>query len=235
VEQAAEHATAVRLAELVASLSFATDLGRGLPMEHSIRLARIALRLADHVGASEDDRVATYYTGLLVGVYCHADANEQAMWFGDDIAVKADVYAADPESLRGWLIMLRRLGAGASGLDRVRRIAEFPLRGWAQVNRWLDTHSALQAEFATRIGLPPAVGDALRQSYERWDGKGVPNGVEGRRSRWRRGSSRSPTSSRSITTAAGSKQRERWQERAAGASSIRGSPERSASMRRSCS
>ena len=101
MEQAAQHASGVRVAELVASLSFATDLGRGLPMEHSIRRARLSLRLADRIGAAKDDRIATYYTGLLDGVYCHADANEQAMWFGDDIGVKADTYEADTESLRG--------------------------------------------------------------------------------------------------------------------------------------
>jgi len=180
VEQAAaKGGTGIRLAELVATLSFATDLGRGLPMEHSVRRARLALRLAERVGADGDDRIATYYTGLLDGVYCHADANEQAMWFGDDIGVKRDTYAADMESLRGILMMLRRLGSGESGLARVRRIANFPLRGWAEVNGWLTTHSALQAQFATRIGLPASVCDALRQSYERWDGKGVPNGIKG--------------------------------------------------------
>ena len=96
-----EGGTGARLAELVASLSFATDLGRGQPMEHSIRRARLGLRLADLLGADDEDRIATYYTGLLDGVYCHADANEQAMWFGDDIAVKANIYAADMESPRG--------------------------------------------------------------------------------------------------------------------------------------
>ena len=179
MEQPTDQARVVRLAELVASLSFATDLGRGLPMEHSIRRAVLSLRLSDRVGAVRDDRIATYYTGLLDGVYCHADANEQAMWFGDDIGVKADLYAADKESLRGVLVMMRRLGAGESGLARVRRIASFPVRGWTEVNEWLSTHSALQAEFATRIGLPVSVSDALRQSYERWDGKGAPNGIEG--------------------------------------------------------
>lgn len=178
---AAEDRSEVRLAELVASLSFATDLGRGQPMEHSIRRARLGLRLADLVGAAEDDRIATYYAGLLEGIYCHADADEQAMWFGDDIAFKAATYAADKESLRGILTMLRRLGTGESGLARMRRIAEFPLRGWGEINQWLRTHCALQAEFATRVGLPATVSDALGASYERWDGRGVPDGTEGER------------------------------------------------------
>jgi hypothetical protein len=54
------------------------------PMTHSMRQAVIALRLADLVGASLPEREATYYLGLLISSYCHADAAEQAQWFGDD-------------------------------------------------------------------------------------------------------------------------------------------------------
>lgn len=168
----------IQLAKLVASLSYATDLGRGLAMEHSIRRARIALRIADQLDVDPGERAAIYYTGLLDGVYCHADANEQALWFGDDIRMKAETYEADMESLRGLLVMFKRLGTGKSGMGRLRRIAQFPLRGWAEINQWLVTHSALQAQFATRIGLPQPVSEALLHSYERWDGKGVPNGLE---------------------------------------------------------
>ncbi len=39
----------------------------------------------------------------------------------------------------------------------------------------------LQSQFAERIGLPEPVSGSLRSSYERWDGKGVPEGVEGDR------------------------------------------------------
>ncbi len=80
----------VRIAELVATLSYAADLGLGQPMEHCMRQTVIALRLADLVGASDHDREATYYLGLMMNVYCHADAAEQAKWFGDDIGFKGD-------------------------------------------------------------------------------------------------------------------------------------------------
>ena len=76
----------------MATLSLATDLGRGEPMEHCLRQTVIALRIADRIGVVERDRVATYYTGLLANVYCHADAHEQAEWFGDDIVVKHGAY-----------------------------------------------------------------------------------------------------------------------------------------------
>ena len=40
----------LRLAELIAALSLATDLGLGLPQEHVLRQCRIALGLAERVG-----------------------------------------------------------------------------------------------------------------------------------------------------------------------------------------
>ena len=40
----------VRLAELVATMSLTTDLGRGEPMEHCLRQTVIAPRIADRLG-----------------------------------------------------------------------------------------------------------------------------------------------------------------------------------------
>ena len=44
----------VRLAELMASLSIATDLGLGQPMEHALSSCIVAVRLAGKCGYSED-------------------------------------------------------------------------------------------------------------------------------------------------------------------------------------
>jgi hypothetical protein len=82
----------VRIAELMATLSYAADLGLGQPMEHCLRQTVIALRLSALVGATQAEREATYVVGLMMNVYCHADAAEQARWFGDDIAFKGDGY-----------------------------------------------------------------------------------------------------------------------------------------------
>src|SRR3954447_4269294 len=150
-------------------------------MEHCIRKTAIGLRLGDLLGLDEDDRVATYYIGLLDDVYCHADAHEQAKWFGDDIGLKASGYGADLESFAYLLIVLRKLGAGEAGLARARRVAAFPGRGFREVSAFLRTHGRLQAQFAARLGLPRSLTVALGQSYERWDGKGVPDGAKGDR------------------------------------------------------
>ena len=91
----------VRLAELVAALSLGVDLGFGQPMEHVLRQCLIALRIADRAGLGEQDRMAVYYTALLVNVGCHADAHEQAKWFGDDITLKSGKYAHELGSVAG--------------------------------------------------------------------------------------------------------------------------------------
>ena len=62
----------VRIAELVATLSYAADLGLGQPMAHCMRQTVAAFRLADLAGASDRELEATYYLGLMMNVYCHA-------------------------------------------------------------------------------------------------------------------------------------------------------------------
>ena len=170
----------MRIAELVATLSYAADLGLGQPMEHCMRQMVIALRLADLIGASASEREATYYLGLMMNVYCHADAAEQARWFGDDISFKGAAFDALDMSTAGMIAFLvRRLGSHGSGMARARRLAAFPLSGQKQVLTFLTTHSTLGSQFAERIGLGDTVRDAVRQAYEQWDGKGQPGRLRG--------------------------------------------------------
>jgi HD-GYP domain-containing protein (c-di-GMP phosphodiesterase class II) len=170
----------VRVAELVATLSYAADLGLGQPMDHCLRQTVIALRLADLVGADADEREATYYLGLLMNTYCHADATEQARWFGDDIAFKADSYEIlTMSNAQAIGFLLRRLASHGTALDRVRRMTTFPLSGPRAVESFLETHSKLGAAFATQVGLGEGVATALRQAYEQWDGKGAPTHARG--------------------------------------------------------
>ncbi len=170
----------VSVAELVATLSYAADLGLGQPMAHCMRQTVIALRLADLAGASDEDRRATYYLGLMMNSWCHADAAEQARWFGDDISFKGDGYETlGMNTAQTVAFLVRRVGSHGSGAQRIRRLAEFPLSGHALVSEFLRTHCELGAEFAARIGLGEPVAAAVHQAYEQWDGKGEPEHLRG--------------------------------------------------------
>jgi HD-GYP domain-containing protein (c-di-GMP phosphodiesterase class II) len=170
----------VRLAELVAALSLGIDLGFAQPMEHVLRQCLIALRLAERLGIDEQTRAAIYYTALLVNVGCHSDAHEQAKWFGDDIALKSAKYSHDARSVRMMAATMRKLGSGNPPLHRLRVGLEFAISGHNEVDdRVLGLHASFARTLAEQLGLPADVLEALASSYERWDGRGWPDGVKG--------------------------------------------------------
>jgi HD-GYP domain-containing protein (c-di-GMP phosphodiesterase class II)/DNA-binding CsgD family transcriptional regulator len=160
----------VRLAELVATISLGTDLGLGQPMEHVIRQTLIALRMSEMLGVEESERAIVYYSGLLAWVGCHTDAYEQAKWFGDDIAVKADGFLADEP---GPAFLLSHLGAGKPLLERARLGLALPLAIRRRALVDLENHWRAADELARRLGLGAEVRQSLKESYERWDGKGA--------------------------------------------------------------
>ena len=164
----------VRLAELVAALSLGVDLGFGQPMEHVLRQCLIALRLAGHVGLGEQDRMAVYYTALLVNVGCHADAHEQAKWFGDDIALKSGKYTHELGSIRATLATMRLVGAGNPPLHRFRVGLEFAVSGRRELDGMIAQHASLARTLAGQLELPAVVCESVGAAYEQWDGRGWP-------------------------------------------------------------
>ena len=170
----------VRIAELVATLSYVADLGLGEPMEHCMRQTVLALRIADVVGVTPKEREATYYLGMLVNAHCHADASEQAQWFGDDRFFKSngfEILGLNTAQMIGRLI--RHLTSHGTTAEKAKRVANFPIAGYKQMMSFLETHTTLGAQFADRLGFDDLVSQAISQAYEYWDGKGQPNRLSG--------------------------------------------------------
>jgi len=171
----------IRLAELLGALSLGTDLGMGQPMEHVLRQCLIALHLAERAGLDESEQFVVYYTSMLAWVGCHVDAYEQAKWFGDDLALKADFRRVDfssPGVQR--LFILRHLGAGSSLPKRVEVGVEFAREGGGQnAADMLANHWRAADHLTDRLGLGTAVRAGVEQTFERWDGAGVPKGAKG--------------------------------------------------------
>ena len=84
----------VRTAEVVAALSLATDLGIGVPIEHGLHSALIAMRLCDILGIDSETAAQVYYTSLLFYVGCTASAMTAAEVFGADDALTRYAIAA---------------------------------------------------------------------------------------------------------------------------------------------
>jgi HD-GYP domain-containing protein (c-di-GMP phosphodiesterase class II) len=171
----------VRLAELLGVLSLVSDLGLGLPMEHALRQCLIALRMADRLGLDEGAREATYYTGLLAWVGCHVDAYEQAKWFGDELAVKAEARLVDfSNTAADVAFVLRHLAAGRPMVGRARAALGMVATGaMKDIDAILETHWRAVDGLSASLGMNDDVRKSIEQTFERWDGRGSPHGAKG--------------------------------------------------------
>lgn len=174
-----ERDSGLRLPEIVAAFSLATDLGLGQPMEHVLRSWVIATRLGEHIGVDDDTAAALYYVSVLAWVGCVADTPEVAAWFGDDIAFRRDSYSIDFSGLPKTLFAFRHLGVGTPPLHRLRLAGSLARTGGRPIQQGLISHCLSTALMAERLGLGEDVCAPLKQWFTRWDGSGIPEGVGG--------------------------------------------------------
>jgi HD-GYP domain-containing protein (c-di-GMP phosphodiesterase class II) len=176
---AGDEDSGIRLAELVAAFSLATDLGFGQPMEHVLRSWLIAARMAERVGLEHEARPSLYYVITLAMVGCVAETPELAHWFGDDIVFRHDGYDVDLVGLPKRAFAMRHVALGSPPFERLRRGASLATSGSSALERILITHCLTTGQMADRLGLGPDVSDPLQQVFARWDGRGVPSDLRG--------------------------------------------------------
>jgi HD-GYP domain-containing protein (c-di-GMP phosphodiesterase class II) len=173
----------IRLAEVIAALSLATDLAMGQPMAFALRSCVVSVRLGEALGFDDTQLSEVYYQSLLRYIGCNADTHVFAALFGDELALRRDFATIDagklPEVLR---VIARHIGAANAGagpllqaLNTARGIGAAP----GITRDAFAGHCEVAQRLAERLGFSGAVVDALGQLYERWDGRGQPNGLKG--------------------------------------------------------
>jgi HD-GYP domain-containing protein (c-di-GMP phosphodiesterase class II)/DNA-binding CsgD family transcriptional regulator len=169
-----------RLAELTIALSLATDLGFGQPIEQGLRTCWLSLAASEQLGLDAPARSAVYYVALLRFVGCTSDASETAVLAGgDDIAfLRAMTPMAMADVGEGMRFFVAHLAEDLPLHRRVGRVVRaLTDPGWER--RSLAGHCEVASRLAVRLGLGEAVRLALAHAYERWDGKGLPDGLAG--------------------------------------------------------
>jgi HD-GYP domain-containing protein (c-di-GMP phosphodiesterase class II) len=172
----------IRLAELIASLSLATDLGLGQPFERELGVGLAALELADRLGCGARERGEVYYVSLLAHVGCTAAAGHLASWAGGDEirfqqAARVLGPAAEPAEVLPRLV--RRLAEDRPLPERARLVARQLVGGGKQFQLMAADLCEGASMLAHRLGMSEGVCRALGQLMSRWDGKGAPAGAAG--------------------------------------------------------
>jgi len=169
--------TPVLLAELMAALSLATDLGMGQPVEFAWQSCAVALRLAEKLKFSDAELRQVYYQALLRYIGCNADTRLLAAVFGDELALRSEIIHADVLGSEFRAISLRFARQANAGAHPLQLLAAV-VGGLAQISRasgeFFSGHCEVAGRLAERLGLGPELAAALRQVYARWDGKGIP-------------------------------------------------------------
>jgi hypothetical protein len=159
----------IRRSELLCALSLATDLSQGQTLEWELRACRLALAIGEEVGA---DAREVYDLALLRYIGCTAHARDLAEMLGDDIAVRARAPLIDlgrPSAI--FADTWRHSGPGVA----LRLMAHGP----GPIRESFRTGCEVAQLLADRLGFPTATVKALAFAFERWDGRGFPNGVKG--------------------------------------------------------
>ena len=162
----------VRLAELLATVSLASDLAHDVPAESALRDALFSVRLARLAGWSRDDLSDTYYLALLYHVGCTGAVSIQSrMGAGDDVGVRRWLSEADfanrPELMR---IVITRMARQWGPRQWAAGMAGMISSGGSAPEAFANV-ADVAVRLSARLGASPRVTDALRHTYARWDGR----------------------------------------------------------------
>lgn len=169
----------LRLADLLAALSVATDLGMGQQPGKAVRSCLLATGLARAMDLPDRCVQEVYYASLVRHLGCTATSSLEARLFGgDELASRRAAEPADFGNSREMLALTLATGRG-TGLRRPQLIARAMLGDRRHGEAIFEAVCEAGSLLAGRLGLGEKVGESLAQVFERWDGSGAPGGLAG--------------------------------------------------------
>jgi HD-GYP domain-containing protein (c-di-GMP phosphodiesterase class II)/DNA-binding CsgD family transcriptional regulator len=160
----------------VATLALAQDNAFGQPLESQLRSCLLATWMCDAAGFDQKVRDTVYWVALLRYIGCTGHAHEVATLFGDEIAIRAQTLVHDAGNPAEVIQdVIRFATAGRETQEEREQVVQFiqqNAREWATHN--FSSGCEVGDMLLQRIEFGPDVREALRFTFERWNGKGYP-------------------------------------------------------------
>jgi HD-GYP domain-containing protein (c-di-GMP phosphodiesterase class II)/DNA-binding CsgD family transcriptional regulator len=164
----------------VAALSLAQDNAFGQPLESQLRSCLLATWICEAAGFAAQVRETAYWVALLRYVGCTGHAHEVATVFGDEIAIRAQTLihdAANPAEVMHDVIEFATAGRDPDERDAIVKMIHETAREWAVYN--FSSGCEVADMLVERLDLHADVREALRFTFERWNGNGYPAHAQG--------------------------------------------------------
>jgi len=170
----------VRLADVIAALTYALDLTEGQRPGHTLRSTVLAMRLGEEAGLDREQLGALYYAALLKDSGCSSNAARMAALFGSpDQELKRNMRLVDWHDR--WKLAMRTAASCGVGLNPIHRIRHFLLVANTPTltREIIHTRCERGAQIASVLGFPKATSEAILYVDEHWCGLGHPFGIAG--------------------------------------------------------
>jgi HD-GYP domain-containing protein (c-di-GMP phosphodiesterase class II)/DNA-binding CsgD family transcriptional regulator len=172
--------TPLRLSEFVATLALAQDNAFGQPLESQLRSCLLATWICEAAEFDDQLRETAYWVALLRYVGCTGHAHEVATVFGDEIAIRAQTLvhdAANPAEVMRDVMEFATAGRTPEARDEIVKLIQETAREWAVYN--FSSGCEVADMLVQRLDFGPDVREALRFTFERWNGNGYPAHAQG--------------------------------------------------------
>src|SRR5581483_8218573 len=170
----------LRLGELVATLALAQDNAFGQPLESQLRSCLLASWLGEAAGLDEEARATVYWVALLRFIGCTGHAHEVSTLFGDEIAIRGQTLihdAANPAEVMRDIVAFATAGHAPEEREEIERRIRETIREWAFLN--FSSGCEVADMLVERLDFGPGVREALRFTFECWNGNGHPGHAKG--------------------------------------------------------
>jgi len=170
----------LRLSEFVATLALAQDNAFGQPLESQLRSCLLATWMCEAAGFEREVRDTVYWVALLRYVGCTGHAHEVATVFGDEIKIRAQTLvhdAANPAEVMRDVVAFATAGRPEEEREQIVQMIQQTAREWAVHN--FSSGCEVADMLVQRLDFGPAVREALRFTFERWNGNGYPAHASG--------------------------------------------------------